>query len=33
LNTRVKAWNEGAWVRDAALAHQRKQQRQHKEAA
>ena len=26
LNTRVKAWNEGAWVREAALAHARKQQ-------
>ena len=34
LSTRVKAWNEGAWVREAALAHQHKQQqRQHKEAA
>ena len=34
LNTRVKAWNEGQWVRDAALAHARKQQqRQLKEAA
>jgi len=25
LTTRVKAWNEGQWVRDAALAHARKQ--------
>jgi ring-1,2-phenylacetyl-CoA epoxidase subunit PaaA len=25
LATRVKAWDEGAWVRDAALAHARKQ--------
>ncbi|MBV8500611.1 MAG: 1,2-phenylacetyl-CoA epoxidase subunit A [Paucibacter sp.] len=25
LGTRVKAWNDGAWVRDAALAHARKQ--------
>jgi ring-1,2-phenylacetyl-CoA epoxidase subunit PaaA len=25
LSTRVKAWNEGQWVRDAALAHARKQ--------
>ena len=34
LNTRVKAWNEGAWVREAALAHARKQQaKQMKEAA
>ena len=34
LNTRVKAWNEGAWVREAALAHTRKQQaKQMKEAA
>lgn len=24
LNARVKAWDEGAWVRDAALAHARK---------
>ena len=34
LNTRIKAWNEGAWVREAALAHARKQQaKQMKEAA
>ena len=26
LATRVKAWNDGAWVRDAALAHAAKQQ-------
>jgi ring-1,2-phenylacetyl-CoA epoxidase subunit PaaA len=25
LATRVRAWDEGAWVRDAALAHARKQ--------
>ena len=25
LSTRVKAWDDGAWVRDAALAHARKQ--------
>ncbi|HSC00782.1 MAG TPA: 1,2-phenylacetyl-CoA epoxidase subunit A, partial [Burkholderiaceae bacterium] len=25
LATRVKAWEDGAWVRDAALAHARKQ--------
>src|SRR5574343_800050 len=25
LGMRVKAWNDGAWVREAALAHQRKQ--------
>ena len=34
LSTRVKAWNEGAWVREAALAHAHKQQaKQMKEAA
>jgi ring-1,2-phenylacetyl-CoA epoxidase subunit PaaA len=34
LGARVKAWNDGAWVREAALAHARKQQaRQMKEAA
>ena len=34
LSTRVKAWKEGAWVREAALAHARKQQaKQMKEAA
>ena len=34
LSTRVKAWSEGAWVREAALAHARKQQaKQMKEAA
>jgi ring-1,2-phenylacetyl-CoA epoxidase subunit PaaA len=26
LATRVKAWDDGAWVREAALAHARKQQ-------
>lgn len=25
LGARVKAWDEGAWVREAALAHARKQ--------
>ena len=34
LGARVKAWNDGAWVREAALAHaQKQQQRQMKEAA
>ena len=34
LATRVKAWEDGAWVREAALAHAQKQQaRQMKEAA
>jgi ring-1,2-phenylacetyl-CoA epoxidase subunit PaaA len=34
LATRVKAWDDGAWVREAALAHAHKQQaRQMKEAA
>ncbi|MDP2742303.1 MAG: 1,2-phenylacetyl-CoA epoxidase subunit A, partial [Hydrogenophaga sp.] len=34
LATRVKAWNDGAWVREAALAHAAKQQaRTMKEAA
>jgi len=34
LATRVKAHNEGQWVRDAALAHARKkQERSMKEAA
>ena len=34
LATRVKAWEDGAWVREAALAHARKQQqRALKEAA
>jgi ring-1,2-phenylacetyl-CoA epoxidase subunit PaaA len=34
LGARVKAWNDGAWVREAAIAHARKQQqRQMKEAA
>ena len=32
LAARVKAWDDGAWVRDAALAHARKQSTQ-KEAA
>jgi ring-1,2-phenylacetyl-CoA epoxidase subunit PaaA len=25
LGARVKAWNDGAWVRDAAMAYSRKQ--------
>jgi len=25
LSARVKAWDDGAWVREAALAHARKQ--------
>ena len=34
LATRVKAYSEGQWVRDAAMAHARKQQeRSMKEAA
>jgi ring-1,2-phenylacetyl-CoA epoxidase subunit PaaA len=34
LAARVKAWDDGAWVREAALAHARKQAaRAHKEAA
>ena len=34
LGTRVKAWNDGQWVRDAAMAHANKQQQRHmKEAA
>jgi len=34
LSTRVKAWNDGAWVREAALAHARKQAaKEQKEAA
>jgi ring-1,2-phenylacetyl-CoA epoxidase subunit PaaA len=34
LGARVKAWNDGAWVREAALAHARKKQsREMKEAA
>ena len=34
LATRVKAHEQGQWVREAALAHaQKQQQRQHKEAA
>ncbi|MEY3521049.1 MAG: 1,2-phenylacetyl-CoA epoxidase, subunit, partial [Pseudomonadota bacterium] len=34
LGARVKAWNDGGWVREAALAHAKKQQqRQMKEAA
>jgi len=28
LNARVKAWDEGAWVREAALAHARKQMKE-----
>ena len=31
LGARVKAWDDGAWVREAALAHARK--REMKEAA
>jgi len=33
LNTRVQAWNDGAWVREAALAHAKKQALKNKEAA
>jgi ring-1,2-phenylacetyl-CoA epoxidase subunit PaaA len=34
LATRVKAWDDGAWVREAALAHARKNEvRSLKEAA
>ena len=33
LATRVKAHNDGEWVRDAALAHARKQQRKHEREA
>ncbi len=34
LTTRVRAWDEGAWVREAALAHERKRAaREHKQAA
>lgn len=33
LAARVKAWEEGAWVREAALAHARKQEERFKEAA
>ena len=33
LGARVKAWEDGAWVREAALAHARKQVQQVKEAA
>lgn len=33
LAARVKAWDDGAWVRDAALAYARKQQQEEKEAA
>ena len=34
LGTRIKAWKQGAWVREAALAHAQKQrQRTHQEAA
>jgi ring-1,2-phenylacetyl-CoA epoxidase subunit PaaA len=34
LSTRVKAWNDGAWVREAALAHARKHAaKEQKEAA
>jgi ring-1,2-phenylacetyl-CoA epoxidase subunit PaaA len=33
LAARVQAWDDGAWVREAALAHARKQEQQVKEAA
>ncbi|WP_295371386.1 1,2-phenylacetyl-CoA epoxidase subunit PaaA [uncultured Pseudacidovorax sp.] len=33
LAARVKAWDEGAWVREAALAHARKHEQRFKEAA
>ncbi|MBO9646812.1 MAG: 1,2-phenylacetyl-CoA epoxidase subunit A [Pseudacidovorax sp.] len=33
LAARVKAWDEGAWVREAALAHARKHEERFKEAA
>ncbi|MGV3570258.1 MAG: 1,2-phenylacetyl-CoA epoxidase subunit PaaA [Ramlibacter sp.] len=33
LAARVKAWDDGAWVRDAAMAHARKQSSELKEAA
>jgi ring-1,2-phenylacetyl-CoA epoxidase subunit PaaA len=33
LAARVQAWDDGAWVREAALAHQAKQQERAKEAA
>jgi ring-1,2-phenylacetyl-CoA epoxidase subunit PaaA len=34
LRTRVRAWEEGAWVRDAAMAHAKKRAaRERKEAA
>jgi ring-1,2-phenylacetyl-CoA epoxidase subunit PaaA len=33
LAARNRAWDEGAWVREAAMAHAAKQQAQHKEAA
>jgi ring-1,2-phenylacetyl-CoA epoxidase subunit PaaA len=33
LAARVQAWEEGAWVREAALAHERKQRQQDKVAA
>jgi len=33
LATRVKAWEDGAWVREAALAHEAKRQAKMKEAA
>ncbi|GAA0769775.1 1,2-phenylacetyl-CoA epoxidase subunit A [Ideonella azotifigens] len=33
LNARVDAWEDGAWVRDAAMAYARKQQQIDKEAA
>ena len=33
LNARVDAWEDGGWVRDAALAHARKHQQSEKEAA
>ncbi len=33
LNTRIKAWEEGQWVRDAALAHAEKRKNKSKAAA
>ena len=33
LAARVAAWDDGAWVREAALAHERKRATREKEAA
>jgi len=33
LRTRVKAWEDGAWVRDAAMAHAEKRAARAREAA